>query len=101
MVEQIPEEIKKERVNAIMQLQKGITRKKNKSRLNQWERVLISSQAAKNLYIGRGYYQAPEVDGITMVKSAVKLTPGIFAKVQLKGIRNYDIVGEYINEYPE
>lgn len=99
MPEQVPEEIKQERLDAIMKLQKGISRKKNKNRLKQSYDVLISSQLSKNLYIGRGYFQAPEVDGLTMVKSESKLSSGDFVKVTMQAIRNYDLIGEVVDEY--
>ena len=101
MPEQVPEELKLERRDAIMRLQKTITRKKNMTRLNKNEKILISSQVSKNLFIGRGYFQAPGVDGITMVKSGSKLVKGNFINVRLKGIRNYDMIGEPADEYSE
>ena len=99
MPEQVPEEVKQQRRDSIMRLQKRITRKKNMSRIDKDEKILISSHLSKNLYVGRGYFQAPEVDGITMVKSESKLVKGSFINVHLKGIRNYDMIGEPINEY--
>lgn len=98
MARQVPEEIKAQRKDAIMKLQKEITRRKNISRINTEHKILISSQIANNLYIGRGYYQAPEVDGITMVKSNSRLTKGDFVNVVLKGVRNYDMIGEIVDE---
>jgi len=99
MPEQLPEELKQERLDSIMRLQQGITRKKNMARVNKDEKILISSQASKNLYIGRAYFQAPAVDGITMVKSEAKLAKGRFINVHLKGIRDYDMIGEPVDEY--
>lgn len=101
MPEQLPEEIKRERLDTVMRLQKAITREKNMTRLNKNERILISTQAAKNLYIGRAYFQAPEVDGITMVKTETVLVKGDFANVHLKAIRDYDMIGELVDEYSE
>ncbi len=101
MPEQVSEEVKQERLDAIMSLQQGITRQKNMTRLNRNEKILISSQASKNLYIGRAYFQAPAVDGITMVKTGAKLTKGTFINVHLKGIRDYDMIGEPVDEYSE
>ena len=101
MPEQVPEEVKQERLDAIMSLQQGITRQKNMTRLNKNEKILISSQASKNLYIGRAYFQAPAVDGITMVKTEAKLAKGSFVNVHLKGIRDYDMIGEPVDEYSE
>lgn len=97
--DQVPDEIKQERLDAIMKLQKGISRKKNKARLNKHFDILISSQLSKDLYIGRGYFQAPQVDGLTMVKSEHKLPKGDFVKVNLQAIRNYDLIGEVVDEY--
>ncbi|MEA4925567.1 MAG: 30S ribosomal protein S12 methylthiotransferase RimO [Syntrophomonadaceae bacterium] len=97
----VPEAVKAERLAAIMRLQQGITRRKNMDRLNAREPVLISSQASKNLYIGRAYFQAPEVDGITMVKTGAKLVKGSLVEVQLKAIRDYDMIGELVDEYSE
>lgn len=101
MPNQVSESVKKERLNEIMQLQQSITRSKNMARVGTNENILISSQAARNLYIGRGYFQAPEVDGITMVKSQAKLEKGQLSKVQLIGIRDYDMIGEPFDEYSE
>lgn len=96
---QIPEEIKQERLAAIMKLQKNISRKKNKKRLQENYEILISAQPSQNLYLGRGYFQAPAVDGITMIKSEQKLQRGEIVTVNLKAIRNYDVIGEIVDEY--
>ncbi len=92
--DQIPEEIKQERMNQIMKIQRKITRQKNISRLGQTLPILITGQKSRNLYTGRGYYQAPEVDGITIVKTPQKLSKGEFVPVRLKGVRLYDMIGE-------
>ncbi|MEN6349043.1 MAG: 30S ribosomal protein S12 methylthiotransferase RimO [Syntrophomonas sp.] len=100
MIQEIPEHIKKERNDQILRLQQKISRKKNIARINTSEKILISSRLSKNLYAGRGYYQAPEVDGITLVKirSGSKLPRGEFVDVHLIGVRNYDMIGELIDE---
>jgi ribosomal protein S12 methylthiotransferase len=101
MPAQVPEEIKRERRDAVMHLQQGITRQKNINRIDQVVKVLISSHPSKNLYLGRAYFQAPQVDGLIMVKSEAKLPKGEFVEVKLKGIRNYDMIGEPVDEYSE
>ncbi|MDD2509698.1 MAG: 30S ribosomal protein S12 methylthiotransferase RimO [Syntrophomonas sp.] len=95
MPEQIEDKIKVERRDKILRLQQKITRQKNLARINSREKVLISSQLSKNLYAGRTYFQAPEVDGLTLVKTESKLAKGSFVDVQLVGVRNYDMIGEY------
>ncbi|NLB51565.1 MAG: 30S ribosomal protein S12 methylthiotransferase RimO [Syntrophomonadaceae bacterium] len=93
---QIPDEIKEMRMNQILRIQKKITRQKNISRLEQIQKILITGQKSRNLYTGRGYFQAPDVDGITIVKTQKKLVKGEFAEVKLKGIRLYDMIGEIV-----
>jgi ribosomal protein S12 methylthiotransferase len=95
---QVDEQIKQERFDTIMRLQKPITREKNIARLNQVMPVLISSGLSNSLYMGRTYFQAPEVDGLTIVKSDRRIKPGEMVKVRLKGVREYDTIGEIDHE---
>jgi ribosomal protein S12 methylthiotransferase len=95
---QIEETVKQNRLDAILQLQQKITRKKNIARIGSTEDILVSGQLSSNLYIGRAYFQAPEVDGITLIKSSSKLLQGEFNRVHLAGVRNYDMIGELIDE---
>lgn len=97
---QVPEEVKEERRNAIMRMQQRITRHKNISRLDQQEKVLISSRVNKDIYLGRTYFQAPEVDGVTLVKSSHHLEPGRFYPVDLKAVKHYDMIGE-VHEFAQ
>ena len=78
----------------IFELQQGITRKKNHERLNKKAQILITAKLKEHLYLGRGLFQAPEVDGVTLVKSKQNLRLGDFTEVTLKAIRNYDMIGE-------
>lgn len=95
---QIDEDIKLLRKEKILEIQKEISRKKNIKRINQEEKILITTQHSKNLYIGRAYFQAAEVDGVTIIKSSKKIPKGDFIIAKLKGIRDYDMIGEYENE---
>lgn len=95
---QINDEIKQQRYESLMQLQKTITRDKNITRLNQVMPVLISSNLSPSLYVGRTYFQAPEVDGLTIVKSNIRLKPGDMVDVRIKGVREYDTIGEIDHE---
>lgn len=101
MPAQVPEELKQERQNAILELQQAITRQKNIDHLDQVVKVLISSHPSPNLYLGRSYFQAPQVDGLTLVRSEGSLPKGEFVEVRIKGIRKYDVIGAPVNEYSE
>ncbi|HBQ85843.1 MAG TPA: 30S ribosomal protein S12 methylthiotransferase RimO [Syntrophomonas sp.] len=95
---QVSDDIKQRRYQLLMQLQKNITRDKNIARINQVMPVLISSHLSQSLYIGRTYFQAPEVDGLTVVKSDIRLKPGEMVDVRIKGVREYDTIGEIAHE---
>ncbi len=101
MPDQVPPEISQERLDLIMKLQNRITRSKNIARIGSQEPVLITEKVSNHLYIGRGYYQAPEVDGITMIKSTRALPKGQLMRVELKAVRNYDMIGEVADEHPQ
>ena len=73
---QISEELKSERLDAILKQQRKITRRINISRVGSRQDILVSSQISKNLYMGRGVFQAPEVDGVTIVKSEKPVKKG-------------------------
>ena len=66
MDDQVPDEVKAARLDKIKSIQHRITREKNRARLGRTEKILISSRSSANLYLGRSYFQAPEVDGITI-----------------------------------
>ncbi|MDD2585569.1 MAG: 30S ribosomal protein S12 methylthiotransferase RimO [Syntrophomonadaceae bacterium] len=99
MADQVPDEVKEQRKDNILKLQNNITRQKNIARIGKQYKILVSSQISNNLYIGRGYFQAPEVDGVTLVKSNIRIAKGEFVDSVMKAVRNYDMIGEIANEY--
>ena len=93
---QVEDEIKAERLDGVMREQSAVTREKNISRIGSREKILVSSRLSAQLYIGRGYYQAPEVDGVTLVKSKHSLNKGDFIETVIEGVRGYDLIGREI-----
>lgn len=91
----VPDQVAQYRRDEIMRLQQKITRSKNQARIGRTEDILIEKRVSSQLYLGRGFWQAPEIDGLTMVKSDSKLEIGQMVRTLLKGIRNYDMIGEY------
>lgn len=94
----IPDEVSRQRLDKIMKLQNRITRSKNIGRIGSRQSILITEKVSSRLYLGRGYFQAPEVDGITMIKSSRALPRGGFIKAELKAVKNYDMIGEVDDE---
>ena len=92
---QIPQEIKVQRLNAVMSLQEEVSREINKGLLGETLDVLIEEKG-KDYYVGRTQYDAPEVDGEVFVNSKRKLKAGEFARVKITDTLEYDLVGEVI-----
>lgn len=91
---QIPESVKNERKDIIMQLQNTIAREINRRKIGKTFDVLIEGKEG-NYYIGRSYHYAPEVDGIVYIKSN-KLVTEDFVRVIVKEAYDYDVVGEIL-----
>lgn len=88
----IPEEVKKERVEKIMELQSYISEEVNRSLIGKEFKVLIDRQEA-DYYIGRTEHDSPEVDPEVLVKSDYKLEIGKFYGVEITGADEYDLYG--------
>ncbi|MDD7218979.1 MAG: 30S ribosomal protein S12 methylthiotransferase RimO [Clostridia bacterium] len=102
MDDQIPEEIKEERRNQIMELQQEISYDKGSDRIGQEMLVMIEGKVAdENAYIGRTYADAPKVDGYIFVQTGELLMTGDFVKVHVTGALEYDLIGDVTDEYTE
>ena len=102
MPDQVPEELKDERRDEIMELQQEISLEKGESRIGQELLVMIEGKVAdENAYIGRTYADAPNVDGYIFVQTGELLVTGDFAKVCVTGALEYDLIGELADEYTE
>ena len=55
--------------------------------------VLIENRESDNTLIGRTFFQAPEVDGVTFVSSE-KATTGDFIRTKITNAFEYDLSGE-------
>ncbi len=91
----IAAEVKQERIERLMELQRSISVEKNESLVGRRERVLVDEVAAGE-YVCRSYRDAPEVDGEVYVTSEVPLRPGDFVEVEITGAIDYDLFGEAI-----
>lgn len=93
----IPERVKLEREKILMEIQKEISSKKNKSLLGKKLNVLID-RIEGNFYIGRSYRDAPEVDGEVLIPlNGYKLKPGNFCVAKINNYNEYDLYGEIIH----
>ncbi|MBF0226850.1 MAG: 30S ribosomal protein S12 methylthiotransferase RimO [Desulfobacterales bacterium] len=91
----VPNKIAKKRRNKIMSTQAKISRQNNEKYKNKILKVLIENNPENGLYEGRTVFQAPEVDGITYIKSK-NLNIGDFADIKIIDTLEYDLIGEAI-----
>lgn len=97
--QQIPEAVKKKRLDIIMSAQRDIAKEINSKFLGRSLEVLIDEkdkESKENLYLGRTQQDTPEVDGLVYVHSKKKLNPGDFVKVKITDTYEYDLVGEVL-----
>lgn len=97
--DQIEEEVKERRQDEIMAVQQEIAFQKAEDMLYQKVEVLIEGRLPdENIFIGRTYKDAPNVDGYIFVSCSHELMSGEFVKVQITGAKEYDLAGEAVWE---
>lgn len=96
---QIDENTKLERKNIIMNIQKDISAKKCNEDIGKTFKVLIDGKLAdENVYCGRTYKDAPDVDGLVFVDTNKDFMSGDFVSVCIKEASDYDLIGVIKNE---
>lgn len=102
MADQVPEEVKEERRDELMELQQEISYDRGQDRIGQELLVMIEGKVAdESAYIGRTYGDTPKVDGYIFVQTGELLMTGDFAKVRVTGALEYDLIGVLSDEYTE
>jgi len=98
--DEIPEEVKQERLDKIMKLQKKISRKKNKAELNKIHRTLIENYDPEtSFYYGRSFAFAPDdIDGMIVFQSEKELNIGDLVDVKITASYGYDLIGDAVSE---
>lgn len=96
---QIDEETKTARRDIIMRLQQDISFKNNEALIGKELDVFIEGKLVDdNVYVGRTYRDAPNVDGLFFLSSDALLNSGDIVKGIVNSINEYDLIGEYLYE---
>jgi ribosomal protein S12 methylthiotransferase len=117
MKNQIRKHIKKRRQTEIMELQQGIAFEHAKDMIGRKLKVMIEGKIPEdnleehqvkekdrneaygspyNIYIGRTYMDAPNVDGYIFVRARGELMSGEFVDAMVTDAKEYDLIGELI-----
>ncbi len=88
----VPAAVARRRHNRLMAAQKKISAENNRSHLDKIFPVLVESAPEKGVYMGRTRFQAPEVDGVTIIH-ADQFEIGDVIRVRITDTLEYDLIG--------
>lgn len=95
--DQVDEEQMLDWKDAVMELQEEVIFDKNESMEGTELYAFIEGKVAdENVYIGRTYRDAPNVDGYIFVNTEEELMTGDVVKVRVTGAYEYDLIGEIL-----
>ena len=90
--DRVPEEMKEQRYQEVMELQKQIAHEKHRNYIGKEQPVFIEKLEEGCVGIGRTPWQAPEIDGqVYITKGAFSL--GEIKKVKITDADDYDLIG--------
>ncbi|HBU77228.1 MAG TPA: 30S ribosomal protein S12 methylthiotransferase RimO [Muricauda sp.] len=90
----VPEEVKQERANIIMEIQSQISWELNQEKIGQTFRCIIDRKEG-NHFVGRTEFDSPDVDNEVLIdasKHYVKI--GDFVNIKITDASDYDLFGE-------
>lgn len=93
----VPEEVKMQRANEIMDIQSQISWELNQQKIGKEFRVLIDRKDG-NYYVGRTEYDSPDVDNEVLIPAeAGYLRTGDFVQVLINDAEDFDLYGKVIS----
>jgi len=94
----VPDELKQQRLNELMTLQQEISAEINRKKIGQTLKVIIDRKE-KDYYVGRSEYDSPEVDPEVLIPSSehLNLKTGEFYNVKVVNCDDFDIFAETFN----
>ena len=91
----VPQEVKNARLDALMSLQKEISLEFNRSRVGTVERVLVDDWV-DGILVCRSRFESPDVDGEILVRYPSGSPVGKFVDVRIIGADEYDLIAEMV-----
>ncbi len=96
LVDDVPEEVKQQRADAIMEIQQEISFEKNQEKIGNTYKVLIDKKDG-NFFVGRTEYDSPEVDNEVLIDASVDYaTVGSFVIVKIDTAEDFDLYGHIV-----
>lgn len=99
---QIPEEVKEERFNALMELQQEVVFDNQETLIGKEVDCIIEGKVADDdVYVGRTYMDAPNIDGLIFINSDYDLMSGTIVRARITASAEYDLIGEIVEDNDE
>ena len=92
----IPQEIKQERLDRLMSLQQRISDAHNRSMIGKEVKVLVEEFTEDGRYAGRTQWDSPDVDCQVIFDSEEPVEPGEFVRVKITDSDEFDLFGTII-----
>ncbi|MGZ3770299.1 MAG: 30S ribosomal protein S12 methylthiotransferase RimO [Bdellovibrio sp.] len=99
MENQVDEDVKQYRHDAVMEIQQNISREKHREFIDKTIEVIVEgfSEETDLLLQGRFWGQAPDIDGVVLINDG-QAEVGDMVKVQITDSLDYDLLGAIVEE---
>ncbi len=89
----IPQEIKRKRLDTLMRVQENISAEMNAAKIGQTFKVIIDREE-EDFYVGRTQFDSPEVDPEMLITKEIPLTPGCFYEIEVTDAQAFELYGK-------
>ncbi len=102
MDNQVDEEVKQERMEKIMDLQKHISARKFDNLVGEVVTCIVDGKLEDDdVYVGRTYMDCIDVDGLVFFNCEFEIITGSFIDIKITNSSDYDLMGEVYDEFAE
>lgn len=91
----VPEEVKQERLDALMRAQEKISTEINAAKVGQELKVIVDREE-EDFYVGRTQFDSPEVDPEMLISKERPLELGQFYQVRVTDAQAFDLYGSVL-----
>lgn len=96
LVDDVPEEVKQQRVDDIMEIQQGISFDINQEKVGKAFKVLVDKKEG-DFFVGRTEFDSPEVDNEVLIDAATGYAAnGSFVNVKIDRAEDFDLYGTIV-----
>ena len=96
LVDDVPDEVKQQRADAVMEIQQGISFDINQEKIGQTFKVLIDKKEG-DYFVGRTEFDSPEVDNEVLIDAKKHYaTKGSFVNVEITSAEDFDLYGQIV-----